>query len=106
MTKDEAREEALYYARSGREAELTKKLSHDGFEYRGQARSRYRSRLFKQGRERPSNEQFDEGFDAGYDFAVKAERKKFAEYLRSLLNGQQSGKIRSVSQYLKELEAE
>jgi len=66
-----AREE---YINSDREHELTRRLSHDGFEARGLARSRYHTRLFHQGRPRPSNEQFDEGFDAGWNAHASAQQ--------------------------------
>lgn len=55
-------------AAGDREHTLTKRLSPDEFEFRGQARSHYLKRLFQEGRERPTNEQFDEGFEAARRF--------------------------------------
>lgn len=48
----------------GREKELTTNLTPGEFEARGLARSRYHDRLFKENKPRPTNDQFDEGWEA------------------------------------------
>jgi hypothetical protein len=47
---------------------MTTRLSDAEFYARGIARSRYHDRLFMESRPRPSNEQFDEGWDAAKAF--------------------------------------
>lgn len=51
-----------------RERKLTKALQPSEFEARGLARSRYHDRLFVEGRSRPTNEEFDEGWEAARKF--------------------------------------
>ena len=67
-----------------RERQLTKRLTGSEFAARGLGRSRYHDRLFEANLPRPSNDQFDEGWEAARQFYTKIEDGAAARDFREL----------------------
>lgn len=61
-------------------------LTDREFYARGLARSRYHDKLFAQGKPRPSNEQFDEGWDAARRFYTATVRSACVEKVKAMRN--------------------
>jgi hypothetical protein len=80
--------------------ETKHKLTDEEFYARGLARSGYHDRLFTEGRLRPTNEQFDEGWDAARSF-YRSERSHAAnvELIRKLVAAIEAKAARQCLRY-------
>jgi hypothetical protein len=62
--------------------EMIERLTDQEFYARGIARSRYHDRLFVEGKPRPTNEQFDEGWEAARTF-YRADHERIVKELEA-----------------------